>query len=514
MHKTQHDLVYRKLLATLKSLRLSSGQSQSDVSEKLGMYSTFMTKVEIGERRLDVLELIQLCHHYKVRLADVLDQEEANLEGDGGELIQPVVGSPLQVNAQGEKTGQPEKILIVEDDELSRNELQRILIKEGFQVITALDGKEGLEKFESDRPDIIITDLKMAHLDGLQLLRAVKEKSRHTEVIVVTGHGASEESLAALRSGVTCFLKKPINLDELLLAISRAEDRKIQRSRQSAKPTVLIIDDEEDITHFLAQAMEREGWNVLTASDGERGMALFNGAWVDVVLTDLKMPKKDGFTVLKEIKEDLHKCEVIMMSGHGNASTPIQSAQERAFLYIPKPFDLDYAVAAVLKAYEKLQHERAHHYVTKERETIEKAVLALSDEGLALYLSKLVSEKALGHVRKMFDTSPVDFLVLDRDLKVLCCSPLIVQSLGYYPKVFDVKLLNRISDSVAHPERAHQKMIADLYHLFPKKGELKSIALGKENRMIATSVARQASKNKSTEVLSILLRGPAVSGVS
>ncbi|MGK5089504.1 response regulator, partial [Bdellovibrionota bacterium FG-2] len=250
MHKTQHDLVYRRLLVMLKSLRLSTGQSQAAVSEKLGMYSTFMTKVEIGERRLDVLELINLCQIYKVRLVDVLARADVDFEGESEALLQPVPASRTQSETQGDGEGQSQKILIVEDDDLARNELKRILTKEGFQVITAQNGEEGLVKFEQDQPEIIITDLKMAHLDGLQLLRAVKEKSRHTEVILVTGHGDSEEALAALRSGVTCFLKKPINLDVLLLAISRAKENNIQRTHQSAKPTILIIDDEKDISKF------------------------------------------------------------------------------------------------------------------------------------------------------------------------------------------------------------------------------------------------------------------------
>ncbi len=95
-------------------------------------------------------------------------------------------------------------------------------MEEGHRVIEAGDGEEGLQLFEKRRVDLILTDLRMPRLDGLTVLRETKGQGADVEVILVTGYGDEDVVVQALRDGAISFLRKPIDIDQMLLAIDKA----------------------------------------------------------------------------------------------------------------------------------------------------------------------------------------------------------------------------------------------------------------------------------------------------
>ncbi len=115
------------------------------------------------------------------------------------------------------------KLLLVDDEQLVRDELGGILRDEGYDVITGSDGEEGLALFRSEQPDMVITDIRMPKLDGLSVAMTIKEEAPHVPITVVTGHGTEAMAIEALRAGVTDFLKKPVRLEDLSGALSRME---------------------------------------------------------------------------------------------------------------------------------------------------------------------------------------------------------------------------------------------------------------------------------------------------
>jgi DNA-binding response OmpR family regulator len=106
-------------------------------------------------------------------------------------------------------------ILVVEDERSTLDELCEFLRDEGYDVEGSSDGKEALEKFQKDRFDIVITDVKMPKMDGIELLRRIKKLNQRTSVVIVTGHGTEEVAVSALRAGASNYIKKPIDLGEL-----------------------------------------------------------------------------------------------------------------------------------------------------------------------------------------------------------------------------------------------------------------------------------------------------------
>jgi DNA-binding NtrC family response regulator len=117
------------------------------------------------------------------------------------------------------------RILIVDDEANARTALAELLRDEGFQVETAADGFKALPKVEEFGPDLLLTDLKMPGLDGLELMRKARESDPDIAAVVMTAYGAIDTAVAAMRQGAADYLTKPINVDELLIVMERVLER-------------------------------------------------------------------------------------------------------------------------------------------------------------------------------------------------------------------------------------------------------------------------------------------------
>ena len=116
-------------------------------------------------------------------------------------------------------------ILLVDDEEALRNAAEKILIKEGYRVTAVATGEEGLARFKADGSDLLITDLMLPDLDGIEVLRRAKQLRPSVEVIMITGHGSIEKAIEATRLGAYDFIEKPLDKAHLLKAISKAVER-------------------------------------------------------------------------------------------------------------------------------------------------------------------------------------------------------------------------------------------------------------------------------------------------
>lgn len=119
----------------------------------------------------------------------------------------------------------PYTILLVDDEKGIRNVLNITLTHAGFKVISARDGDEGLSMFKSDKPDIVITDIKMPGIDGIELLKQIKQIRPDTEVIMITGHGDMDLAVKSLQYEAADFITKPIDSEELEISVGKAVDR-------------------------------------------------------------------------------------------------------------------------------------------------------------------------------------------------------------------------------------------------------------------------------------------------
>src|SRR5208337_2087663 len=113
-------------------------------------------------------------------------------------------------------------ILVVDDEQPIRTALRKILESEGFLVLEASDGLEGVEVFRKEFPSAVILDLKMPGLDGVETMKRCREISHETPIIIFTGFGDISTGVEAIKLGAYDFLVKPLDIERLTVTLKRA----------------------------------------------------------------------------------------------------------------------------------------------------------------------------------------------------------------------------------------------------------------------------------------------------
>ena len=117
------------------------------------------------------------------------------------------------------------KILVIDDERSIRNTLKDILEYEKYQVDLAEDGMKGIEKVKSGSYDIVLCDIKMPGMDGIEVMEKLGEISPDTPVVMISGHGNIDTAVESIKKGAFDFIEKPLDLNRLLITIRNAMDK-------------------------------------------------------------------------------------------------------------------------------------------------------------------------------------------------------------------------------------------------------------------------------------------------
>ena len=117
------------------------------------------------------------------------------------------------------------KLLLIDDEEPIRKIMGLYLRSKGYEVFTAANGQKGMELFQRESPPIVLTDIKMPGMDGIEVLKRIKQTSPETEVIIITGHGDMDLAIQSLQLDASDFITKPVGNEALTVALKRAEER-------------------------------------------------------------------------------------------------------------------------------------------------------------------------------------------------------------------------------------------------------------------------------------------------
>ena len=161
-----------------------------------------------------------------------------------------------------------EKILVIDDDKPTLMMFRLTLGAYGFEVLTAENGQEGLEIFSHDRPCIVLTDIKMPGMNGIEVLKRIKEIDPTAEVIVITGHGDMDLAIQALNLDATDFINKPIQRHLLEQALERARERQRLSAEQIQE---IVLEPADDAAVLVIRGN-------ITAKTESRFQALFHEA--------------------------------------------------------------------------------------------------------------------------------------------------------------------------------------------------------------------------------------------
>jgi hypothetical protein len=178
-------------------------------------------------------------------------------------------------------------ILVVDDDPDSRDLLQRTLESEGFSVVTAATGEEGLELARELKPSLMTLDVLMPSMDGWSVLQEVKADPELENIPVMMVSIAGDKDLGYTLGAVDC-LTKPVDRDKLRQLAS-------QYATPAGGGRALVVDDDEGIRSLFNRSLSEDGWTVDEAENGAIALDLATKNRPDLVLLDLMMPVMDGF---------------------------------------------------------------------------------------------------------------------------------------------------------------------------------------------------------------------------
>jgi DNA-binding NtrC family response regulator len=252
------------------------------------------------------------------------------------------------------------KLLIVDDEIEICKRLQRELQKEGHEVeyITSpLDVLMELKKAKRDfKPyNILILNVRMPGMDGLALLRRIREEHLDVEVIITTGYRDEEVVIEAIHLSVGDYVNKPISLEELDAAISHVYNRLVKEKQGSGNYRILVVDDEKELCTRIKRELEKEGYQAASVYTAEECIEYFKKNKVDVLIADIKMPGMSGLEMLERCREIADDFVSIIITGHGNHETAKRALKLHAYDYLRKPLSIDALILSVKKSIEHLK---------------------------------------------------------------------------------------------------------------------------------------------------------------
>lgn len=173
------------------------------------------------------------------------------------------------------------KILVIDDEESIRILFKVSLTHKGYEVVLAEDGEKGIEVFERERPSIVLTDIKMPGMDGIEVLKRIRELDPDTRVIVITGHGEMESAVEALQFEASDFINKPVTDKALSIALRRAEEvlrlkKKLRKYTGNLKLMVKEATEELRKTHDFQKNLIQSSIDGIIAEDKGGTIMVFN----------------------------------------------------------------------------------------------------------------------------------------------------------------------------------------------------------------------------------------------
>jgi len=253
------------------------------------------------------------------------------------------------------------RLLLVDDEEEFLLATSRALGRRGFEVTVAPNGVTALDKISSESFDVVVLDVKMPDIDGLEVFNQISGRYPEIPVILLTGHPSLADAFRTSKQGIADYLSKPVEIEELAHKIRYAVD--ISRNTtienggngtsdiSAENIRVMIVDDETDLLDSLERVFSRRKIHTLTAQSGQEALEMLKDEPVDVMVLDVKMPGMDGLEVLQRVKEKHPSIQVIMLSGHPSMEAALESVRLGANEYMKKPPDIGELVETITRLY-------------------------------------------------------------------------------------------------------------------------------------------------------------------
>ena len=231
------------------------------------------------------------------------------------------------------------RILLVDDEESLRITLAANLELEGFEVISAVSGEEALEISERESFDIVLSDIRMTGMSGVDLFRALKARKPSVPCVLMSAFSLEELVASALAEGAFTLLPKPFDVQAAVRVLSKA----------ARGPVVLVVDDSRADAETTASLFAAVGLRAKAVLSGREALEAVSDRDVDVCVVDLVMPEMSGAELIDELRRQGHDVPVIVLSGY-DISELLRGSGANVFNCFQKPVRGEEIIRAVARA--------------------------------------------------------------------------------------------------------------------------------------------------------------------
>ena len=253
------------------------------------------------------------------------------------------------------------KLLMVDDEEDFLASSSKALSRRGFEVEVARDGQTALEILQQQKFEVVLLDVKMPGLDGVEVFHRIQKNWPDLPVVMLTGHGSIAQAFQTSKEGVYDYLSKPCDMDDLAerlhgvtVKAKNLSDNKSKKQMDQEPPEpiqVLLVDDEVELLETLKNVLGRRKIEVTIAQSGEEALEILKETFIDVVVLDVKMPGMGGLEALQIIKKDYPIMEVLLLTGHPTVEIAMDGVKLGASEYIVKPPQIEALADSIRRAY-------------------------------------------------------------------------------------------------------------------------------------------------------------------
>jgi DNA-binding NtrC family response regulator len=230
------------------------------------------------------------------------------------------------------------RVLVVDDNEEFCMNVTDILELKGYEVVSAYDGFKSLEAVKENDFNLVLMDVKMPVMDGVEAYKKIKEIAADTPVIMVTAFAVEDLIREALQQGAYGSLKKPIDFDQLLELIEQATGKGTM---------ILVADDDENLCANIQEVLSDKGYRVSVAYDGNEAIDKAEKHNFDIMLLDMKLPALNGLETYLAIREFRPDVVTIIITGYQQETSKLvqRALQESVYTCLEKPIDMDRLVS-------------------------------------------------------------------------------------------------------------------------------------------------------------------------
>jgi two-component system, NtrC family, response regulator HydG len=226
-------------------------------------------------------------------------------------------------------------ILLVDDNEDFLDSTKDVLEVEGYRVVTASNGEDAIALAGSQHFNLILMDIKMPGINGVESFLKMKAQNPDVRVILVTAYSLDDLISRAQAEGVLAILPKPLDMPKLLKTIATV----LQNNKGGC---ILLADDDPDFCGSLSDVLEEAGYKVTTTCDSNQVPRIAASKRIDILLLDMQFPPHNGLEIYRQIKRIQPEIITIIVTGHAaEMDTQInQALDESVYTFLTKPLEM------------------------------------------------------------------------------------------------------------------------------------------------------------------------------